>query len=239
MILKVGILGGTGNMGRGLAVRWAVKHDVLLGSRSIDRAIEVAKDQEKIARGFYQAEMQGSITGGLNLDVVGESNVVVVALPATAVIQTLTQLNKVLLPNQVFISTVVAMKKSNGLFTYAPLTNEDAKLPQGKSAAEIIQDLVKPTPVVSAFQTVPAGYLNNLDSIMNIDILVAGDNAHAIDIVSGLILDIPNLRPLKVGPLSNSKLMESLTPLLLNAAVLNKLREPAIRIVPWMPKSFQ
>ena len=238
-MLRIGILGGTVNMGRGLAIRWALKHDVLLGSRSLDRAREVAKEQESVARGFYQAEMQGSIRGGLNVDVAGKSEVIVVALPAAAIIQTLTPLSQLLRPNQVLISTVVAMKKSKGLFTQAPLTDEETKTRQGKSAAEVIQDIVISTPVVSAFQTVPAGYLNNIDSVMNIDVLVASDDAHAIAVVSELILDVPNLRPLKVGPLSNSKLIESLTPLLLNAAILNKLKEPSIRIVPWMPKSFE
>jgi hypothetical protein len=61
--LIIGILGGTGNMGRGLAIRWALKHDVVIGSRSSDRASEIAKDLENIARGFYQAEMKGSIKG--------------------------------------------------------------------------------------------------------------------------------------------------------------------------------
>ena len=89
------------------------------------------------------------------------------------------------------------------------------------SAAEVVQEIVAPTPVVSAFQTVPAAYLGNVDSIMNIDVLVAGDNLDAVATVSNLICDISNLRPLRVGALANSKLIESLTPLLLNVAILN------------------
>lgn len=237
--MKIGILGGTGNMGRGLAIRWALKHSILLGSRSLEKAREIAKQQENIARGFYQTDMQGSIKGELNTDVAEKSQVLVVALPAAAVIQTLTPLSHLLRRDQVLISTVVAMKKSNGLFIPAPLVDEEKKSVQGKSAAEVIQDIVTPTPVVSAFQTVPAGYLNNIDAVMNIDVLVASDHPRAIDVASKLICDVPNLRSLNVGPLSNSKLMESLTPLLLNAAILNKLKEPSIRIVPWMPKSFE
>ena len=124
-------------------------------------------------------------------------------------------------------------------FYLRPDSKREFEENQGKSAAEIIQRIVKPTPVVSAFQTVPATYLNKVDSIMNIDVLIAGNYAHALDLTSKLIEDIPNLHPLRVGPLANSKLIESLTPLLLNAAILNKLQEPSIRIVPWMPKSFE
>jgi predicted dinucleotide-binding enzyme len=86
---------------------------------------------------------------------------------------------------------------------------------------------------------VPAAYLSNVDSVMNIDVLVAGDDANAIAVVSSLIADISNLRPLRVGALANSALIESLTPLLLNVAILNKLQEPSIRIVPWIPICFE
>jgi len=226
-------------MGRGLTVRWALKHDILVGSRSLDKACRIAKEQENIARGFYQAEIQGSITGALNREVVEKSEAVAVTLPSDAIIQTLTELRPYFQPDQTVISTVVSMKKRKGLFHYTALQGEGTDRYQGKSAAEIIQDLIEPTPVVSAFQTVPATYLNNIDSVMNIDILVASNHEQAIALVSKLIRDIPNLRPLNVGPLENSKLIESLTPLLLNAAILNNLQEPSIRVVPWMPTSFE
>jgi hypothetical protein len=131
------------------------------------------------------------------------------------------------------------MKKIKGLFHYTPVSGKATAPYQGKSVAEIIQEIVEPTPVVTAFQTVPATYLNNIDSVMNIDVLIASDHNAAIKLISRLICDIPNLRPLHVGPLDNSRLIESLTPLLLNAAVLNNLQDPSIRVVPWMPASFE
>ena len=236
--LKLGILGGTGNMGRGLALRWALKHDVLLGSRSLDKACGVASEQESLARGFYQDEMRGSINGALNCVAAQESEVIVVTLPPSGLVQTVTEAAKCLHHGQVVVSTVVSMSKSKGLFSYVPLPTQQMKKYLGKSAAEIIQGIVKPLPVVSAFQTVPAAYLESVDSVMNIDVLVAGDDEDAIRCVSNLIMDIANLRPLRVGALANSTFTESLTPLLLNVAILNKLQEPSIRIVPWMPKCF-
>ncbi len=91
--------------------------------------------------------------------------------------------------------------------------------------------------MVSAFQTVPAAYLNNIDAVLNVDVLIAGNDDLSLALVSKLVRDIPNLRPLKVGPLENSKWIESITPLLLNAAILNGLHEPTIRVIPWMPTS--
>jgi len=236
--LKIGILGGTGNMGRGLTIRWALKHNILVGSRSLDRARGIAREQETVAKGFYQADFRGSIQGVLNSEAVERSDVVVVTLPAEAVVPAMTELRENLQPNQVIVSTVVSMKKAKGMFVYTPLSRA-ANAPREKSAAEVIQEIVEPIPVVSAFQTVPATYLNNIDSVMNIDVLVASNNDHACTVASKLIRDVPNLRPLKVGPLENSKLIESLTPLLLNAAVLNNLQDPSIRVVPWMPASFE
>jgi predicted dinucleotide-binding enzyme len=58
-----------------------LKHDVVIGSRSSDRASEIAKEQENIARGYYQAEMNGSIKGKYNIDAARESEIVVMALP--------------------------------------------------------------------------------------------------------------------------------------------------------------
>jgi len=237
--LRIGILGGTGNMGRGLTIRWALKHDVLVGSRSLDKARRIAKEQENIARGFYQTEIKGSITGVLNSDAVEKSEVVVVTLPSDAIVQTMTDVRTYLHSKQIIVSTVVSMKKRKGLFSYTPITGKGIDRYLGKSAAEVIQEIVESTPVVSAFQTVPATYLNNIDSVMNIDVLVASNHDSAVAMVSKLIRDIPNLRPLKVGHLENSRLIESLTPLLLNAAILNNLRDPSIRVVPWMPASFE
>ena len=192
-----------------------------------------------MARGFYQAEMRGNIRGALNCDAALESDVVVVALPCEGIIGVLGEAKKCFRADQTVLSVVVPMEKRKGLFNYVPLATEQMEQYRGLSAAEVIQKIVAPTPVVSAFQTVPAAYLDNVDSIMNIDVLVAGDNTDSIALVSNLIADISNLRPLRVGALANSRLIESLTPLLLNVAVLNGLQEPSIRIIPWIPKCFE
>jgi len=226
-------------MGGGLALRWALKHDVVLGSRTLEKACEAAKERESLARGFYQDQMKGSIRGACNCDAATESDVVVVALPCAGITKVLQDARKCFRPDQTVLSIVVPMEKRKGLFNYVPLATEQMEQYKGMSAAEVVQEIVAPTPVVSAFQTVPAAYLGNVDSVMNIDVLVAGDNLDAVAVVSNLICDISNLRPLRVGALANSKLIESLTPLLLNVAILNGLQQPAIRIVPWMPKCFE
>lgn len=236
--MKIGILGGTGHMGRGLTIRWAVKHDILIGSRTLDKAQGIAKELENISKGFYQADMKGCIRGVLNADAVKGAEVIVVTLPPEATVPTMMELHQYLNPKQFVVSTVVAMRRKKGLFCCTTISAKDLGISEDKSAAEVIQEIVKPVPVVSAFQTVPAAYLNNIDSVLNLDVLIAGDDELSVSVVSKLVRDIPNLRPLRVGPLENSKWIESITPLLLNAAVLNNLQEPSLRVVPWMPASY-
>ena len=237
--MKIGILGGTGHMGSGLALRLVLKHDVLIGSRSLDRAQDFVKKLEDVARGFYQEEVQGSFQGVLCCTAVKEADVVFVSLPARAVISTLTGIKECFNQKQIIVSNVVPMVKSGKLFHYSPLSDDEKGQCSGSSAAEVIQETVGSIPVVCGFQTVPAAYLNNVDSILNIDVLIASDNEGAIMQVSKLIRDIPNLRPLNVGPLDNAKFIEPLTPLLLNASILNKLNTPSLRVVPWNSPSLE
>jgi NADPH-dependent F420 reductase len=237
--VKIGVIGGTGNMGRGLTIRLAMKHDILIGSRSLEKASRIARSQENVAKGFYTGEMEGSISGVLNADAVRGSEVVMVTLPSKHSIPVLQGLYDDLTPEKVVVSTVVPMTRRKSLFYWTPLEEDEDPGFEGRSAGEAIQGVVKPSPVVTAFQTVPAAYLNNIDAVLNVDVLIAGDDDLALAKVSRLVRDIPNLRPLRVGPLENSKWIESITPLLLNAAILNGLHDPTIRVIPWMPTEEQ
>jgi len=233
--LRIGLLGGTGNMGRGLAIRWAYKHEIFVGSRSLEKAKRIEKALSSLARGFYQAEMEGSIVGEVNADAIDHSEIIVVTLPPKATISALTQLSDHITEDHVVVSTVVPMTRRGKLFYFSSLEEEGVDSLGVGSAAEVVQEIVKPARVVSAFQTVPAAYLYNIDAVLNVDVLIAGNDDLSLALVSKLVRDIPNLRPLKVGPLENSKWIESITPLLLNASVLNGLHEPTIRVIPWMP----
>jgi NADPH-dependent F420 reductase len=235
--LRIGIVGGTGSMGRGLALRWALMHEVWLGSRQVQKADAVAQEYDRIARGFHEDRMKGMIRGALNSEVPRVVDVVVLTLPSRHAIEVVRQIKSNLTPMHVIVSVIVPMIRRGKLFTHSPVIAEGRTIVD-KSAAELVAEEVGNTPVVSAFQTVPAGYLGDLDSVLNVDVLLSGDDEHALDLVSKIAQDIPNLRALRVGPLSNSRFVESITPLLLNAAILNHLKDPSIRIVPWFPSDF-
>lgn len=228
--MKICILGGTGNMGTGLTSRLVLNHDIYIGSRSMEKAQDIARRLTRLARGFYQNEQKGTITGLENKDAIGAAEVVIVCFPPQATVPALTDLKDTFSRDQIVVSSVVPMTRRNKLYYFSSMGVEG-----DRSAAEVVQEIVAPIPVVSAMQTVPAAYLNNIDAVLNLDVLVAGDDEVSVAVVSRLIRSIPNLRPLKVGPLVNSKFIEAITPLLLNAAILNGLHDPSIRIVPWFP----
>jgi len=235
--MKIGVIGGTGDMGRGLAVRLSLKHDILMGSRSIERASATALNLNNYAKGFYQDDRRGSIRGVLNEEALKEADMVIVSLPPEVSAEYLKGFAPMFTSEKIIISTVVPMTRKKKLFYWTSLDGDVLVDFRTRSAAEVLQDVVKPAHVVSAFQTVPAAYLYNIDAVLNIDVLLAGDDELSLAKVGGIVRDIPNLRPLRVGPLENSKFIESITPLLLNAAILNDLRDPSIRVVPWMPSS--
>jgi len=241
--LKIGIIGGVGRMGQGLALRLVKNHDVIITSRNIEKATLIASELESTARSCYKDSMQGSIKGASDKDAVKESDTIIITVPAEAVLPLMQELKTYFRPEQIVISAVVSMKKSQGAFMHIPLSKTNptiytAESEEHKSSAELIQEIIKPTNVVAAFHTVPAHYLSNLNETQDIDVFIAGDDESAVNTVSKLICEIPNLRPLKVGPLENSRQVESMTPLLLNVATLNNLKEPSIRIVPWIPPSY-
>ena len=224
-------------MGRGFALRWALMHDVWLGSRRIEKAEAVSHEYDSVARGFYGNRMKGSIKGVVNTDIPPLVEVVVLTLPPKHAIETVKTIKDKLTSQHVVVSVIVPMAREGKLFSYSPVV-VGGKATYEKSAAELVAEEIGNIPVVSAFQTVPASYLGDLDSVLNVDVLVSGQDEHALQTVARMTHDIPNLRALRVGPLSSSKMVESITPLLINAAILNNLKDPSIRIVPWFPSDF-
>jgi len=241
--LKIGIIGGVGRMGGGLAFRLAKNHDILITSRNHEKAIQTAKNLEATAHEFHKSHMQGSIHGASNEEAIKQSETIIVTIPAESAISTMQELRTHFRQGQIVVSTVVSMKRSKGVFKHMPLSKSNPtdcvdEPAEQKSAAELIQETVRPASVVSSFHTVPAAYLTDINKVLDIDVFIASDDSQAISVASKLICEIPNLRPLRAGSLENSRLIESMVPLLLNVATLNDLKEPSIRVVPWISTAY-
>jgi NADPH-dependent F420 reductase len=224
--MKVGLIGGTGGMGEGFALRWSSRHDVIIGSREIQKAKDAAETYTKVAKESYGNRMTGSITGDENLAVTKSSDILLLSIHYEHIAEMCSQLSKQLRDDCIVITPIVPMEKTGAGFVYIPL--EQAKKP----AAEIVADNLPPrSRIVSAFHTISEARLKNITESLDSDTFVCGDDRNIVSTVNSLISEIAGLRPIYLGPLSISYQAEILTPMLLNSAHRNKIKNPGIRIV--------
>lgn len=227
--LKIAVLGGTGNIGEGMVLRLAlqnlmaegVKNEVIIGSRSREAADEAAKQalSELENCGFNTSGI--SITGSTNLEAAQAADVVILTIRFDHVLPLLNEIQEAL-ENKILITPVVPMVKEGDLFVYKP--------PEEGSAALAIQKRVPAsTKVVAAFHNIPAGKLRDIAKCKAVHhALVCSDDEEAKKLVMRLTEHMGCLKPLDGGPLKQASTMESLTPLMINLAKLNRLKDLGI-----------
>ena len=201
--LVVGVLGGTGPQGRGLAVRLAATGQrILLGSRDADRAAEVAAQvSERATAAAGGGEV--SVTGGSNVDVAGAADVVIVAVPYDGHADTLRELTEPL-AGKIVVDCVVPMGWDE-LGAYV------LDVPEG-SVAQQAAALLPESRVVGAFHHLSAVLLEDLSKpTMDGDVLVVGDDREAMDLVQALAGRLPGMRGIYAGRLRNARQVEALT----------------------------
>jgi len=223
--MKIGIIGGTGGMGKGFALRWCVNHDVLIGSRDAIKAARTALEYSKNATELY-GSVKGKITGNDNVSVAKESDVLVLSIPYENIDSTCPAILSNIKDNCIVISPIVPMIKTSSGFEFISFIEKKP------SAFEMVQKHMKDkTKLVAAFHTVSEKKLVDPSLVLDSDIFICGDDQKAIETVSGLVREIKNLRPLILGPGSLSYLAEVTTPILLNAMMRNKMKNPGLKIV--------
>jgi NADPH-dependent F420 reductase len=223
--MKVGIIGGTGGMGKGFALRWSKNHDVIIGSRDASRASSSAEEYTNLAKESF-GEINGTITGKDNLSVAKESDVLVLSIPY----ENIDTLCSVILPeikeSCVVISPIVPMVKTDVGFEFIPI--KENKPYSYQLVSKYLKDKSK---LVSAFHVISEKKLVNPTLVLDYDIFVCGDDKESVEVVNGLINEIKGLRPIYLGPGELSYMAEISTPLLLNAMIRNKIKNPGIKIV--------
>ena len=108
--MKIGIIGGTGGMGKGFALRWCKKHEVIIGSRDAERAATAATEYLGLANDAYES-ISGIILGKDNLSVAKESDVLVLSIPYENIDAICSQLLSEISDECVVISPIVPMTK--------------------------------------------------------------------------------------------------------------------------------
>jgi NADPH-dependent F420 reductase len=213
MASPVCIVGGTGALGYGLALRLGLGGTpVVIGSRDAGRAAEAADRAS-------QQVPDGTFTGAPNAEAVTGCELVILSVPFRSQSETLTNLKTVLTPDQLVIDATVPLA--------AAVSGKATRLLgvwQG-SAAEQAQEMVpEGVPVVSAFHTVSAALLTDLDHTLDEDVLICGDRKADKDRVIELVSRIDGLRPVNAGALEMARIVEGLTPLIISINVRNKVR---------------
>ncbi len=208
--MKIGIVGGTGPAGKGLALRLAsVGYTVEIGSRSSGRASEIVEELNEIwgDRGY-------SLTGVSNEEA-ALAELVVLATPWDSCAPTARALRKQLSGKLVICMANALARVGNEFHALYP--------PRGSIAADV-QAAIPSSRVSMAFQHLPAKELGEIDTPMEGDVLVCADEQSAIDETIELVSKLDNLRGLDCGSLANAAPVEAFTAVLLQLNKLYKTR---------------
>lgn len=210
----IGVLGGTGKEGGGLAYRWAhAGYPVFLGSRSAEKAIEAAAEMNR-ELGI------DSVRGGSNAAAAAAGQIIVLTVPYAAQRSTLAEVQAAL-KGKILVDVTVPL--------VPPKVNR-VQLPENGSAVEAMQKMLgADVRVVSAFQNVSAHHLKDLDHAAECDVLVCSDDSAASDEVIKLVR-ATGLRGWNGGVLANSVVAEGLTSVLIALNQRYKIPSAGIRI---------
>ncbi len=209
--MEIAILGGTGDIGEGLALRWGrdTDHRVVVGSRDEERARSAA---ESYRSRLEQRGHDAAIEGAENPTAAAGADVVVAGVPPYHVADTVEAVADGL--TGVLVSPAVGMQRDEaGMHYHRPGAGSVAAV-----AAEVAPEDV---PVVGAFHPIPAHRLADLDAELGLHVPVVADDDDAREAVIDLADEIEGLAGLDAGPLANAPEVEGLTPLLINLAQRN------------------
>lgn len=215
----IAIIGGTGDQGKGLALRWArAGFAVTIGSRDAARAQAAATEFNALMGG------NSAIAGKANAEAAASAPMVVLTVPFAAQIATLKDIAPALTPGSLLIDVTVPLEPAVGgrptrmLGVWAG------------SAAEQCRELVPAVvEVVSAFHNVGADALADLTHDIECDILVCGDKKEAKERVRPLVEALSGCRYVDAGLLANSRTVEALTALLIGINIRYK-KHTGVRI---------
>lgn len=223
---KIAIIGGTGDLGFGLALRWAqAGAPVVIGSRDEKKAQDAARRVEEALRTHAPAAAaRVSVSGCQNPQAAAQASTVVLAVPLAAQAEILKSIRDSL-QGAILVDTTVPLA--------AALGGKPTRLLglwQGSAAAIAREVVPATTPVLSAFHNVSAEALQDLSVTPDCDILVCGDDAAAKQALFPLVKLIPGLRPVDAGPLEMSRIVEGITALLISVNRRYKVHHCGIRI---------
>ena len=212
----IGIIGGTGKEGKGLAYRWVqAGHHVIIGSRQAEKA-HGAVDELKVLLDDSGARLEGME----NSAAVAACEIAVVTVPYSAHRPTLEGLKDVL-DGKIVVDVVVPI--------VPPKVTKVQMPPAGSVAQEAQEILGENCRVVDAFQNISYERLMNKDEDVDCDVLVCGKSKAAREVVIGLVADT-GLKGWDAGPIENAVVVEGMTSVLIGLNIQHKVKASGIRI---------
>jgi NADPH-dependent F420 reductase len=207
------IVGGTGALGFGLALRFgAVAVPVVIGSRDAERAHEAA---QRCGERLPDAEFAGAE----NAEAVTRADIVILTVPFRSQSETLTNLKSHWREGQLLIDATVPLAAA-----VSGKATRTLGVWQGSAAQQAQEMVPEGVRVVSAFHTVSAALLSDMEHELDEDVLVCGAAKADKATVADLIGRIDGLRAVDCGPLEMARIVEPLTALLISINVRNKVR---------------
>jgi NADPH-dependent F420 reductase len=215
MTKTIAVIGGTGNEGPGLALRWARsgEYQVIIGSRQQEKA-------ERVAAELNVRLGQDLVRGMVNPDAAATADLAVLTVPYSAHAPTLESI-RAGLSGKVLVDVSVPLQPPKVSHVYVP--------PGGSAAAEAQALLGDEVQVVAAFQNVGAAHLDDPDHPIDCDVLVCGDDKEAKTEAIALA-KAAGMRGLDAGPLQNAVVVEGLTAVLIGINIRHKVKASGIRI---------
>jgi hypothetical protein len=205
------IVGGTGALGAGLALRWAqAGRPVVLGSRSAERAEEAAAKLREAVPG-------AAVEGLLNEEAAQRAEVVFLTVPFRAQSENLNNLRGALQPGQILVDCTVPLAAA-----VSGKATRTLGVWQGSAAQQAQEMVPEGVTVVAALHTVGAPSLADPGVELGEDVPICGDRKADKARVARLIELIPGLRAVNAGPLETARIVEQLTPLLISVNVRYK-----------------
>ena len=215
----VAIIGGTGALGFGLAVRWAMADvPIVIGSRDPERAAEAAERVVERAGG-------GQVSGLQNEEAAARASTVLMSVPFRVQAENLNNLRYALQPQTTLIDATVPLAAAVG-----GRATRTLGVWQGSAAQQAAGMVPRGVTVVSAFHTVSAPALAAPSHELDEDVLIAGDDRKTKDDVAELVRRIPGLRPVDCGDLEIARILEQETALLISINARHKIKHSGIRI---------
>ena len=212
--MQVAIVGGTGDLGRGLAIQFGrhTDHEIIIGSRESEKARAHA---DRYRERTENTGTDSTFVGKSNLDAARAGDVVILSVPSYHARETIETIEDGLASGEsILVTPVVGLSQTE--------TGTAYNQPEIGSVTELMDRLTpNETSVVGAFHNVPAGRLTDSIDSLTMDILLVGDESADKDTVFDLIEEVEGFRSVDAGPLAHASKVESLTSLLINISEYN------------------